>query len=93
MLRRIGVTGDITGQAPSTNATTGATLSGPNPIITSPFRHLFSQEQIDQFGQHTPMEVNTLASDGTMKQQTLNWWDPNAQLTEAITVLNKGKKK
>lgn len=88
MLRDIGVTGPLTGSAPSVNNVTGAYLTGSSPTITSPFRHLFNQDQINDFAIKTPTTVSTMGADGKINSQSYNWWDPNASLSAAISSNN-----
>jgi hypothetical protein len=53
--------------------------SGPGYVITAPFRGLYTQGQVDQYGQQTPMTLGSVTPDGKYQTQTYNWWDPNAQ--------------
>jgi hypothetical protein len=53
--------------------------SGPGYVITAPFRGLYTQDQVDQYGQQTPMTLGSVTPDGKYQTQTYNWWDPNAQ--------------
>jgi hypothetical protein len=85
---------DPNGPPPSINPANNAMLSGPNPIITSPFRHLFTQGQIDSYGLHTPMVISNIDAAGKIHSRDYNWWDPNAVLNTLVKPppKDKGKK-
>jgi hypothetical protein len=82
------------GPPPSINPANNAMLSGPNPIITSPFRHLFTQGQVDAYGLHTPMVISNVDAAGKIHSRDYNWWDPNAVLNTLVKPppKEKGKK-
>jgi hypothetical protein len=68
-----------------TPSPTGTTISGVNPIITAPFRHMYTPAQNKAYGLKDPMEVvksSTTMEDGEPKTETeirpLEWWRPRA---------------
>lgn len=75
-----GMTGSLMPPPPPTG---GAVLSGSSPTITAPFRHMFTQDQINQYAIKEPMMVYqpTAGKDGApdFKEGSLEWWKPNAK--------------
>lgn len=62
-------------------------MQGMNPIITSAFRHLFSNPQIAAFAQKTPVPVLSFNGAATKDnpigytENTWNWWTQGAAPT------------
>lgn len=86
-LRTMGV---MQGTYPRTtvNPQNNVTLSGPAPVITDPFRHMFSQKQVYRYGASPTKSVifptTTVDESGKPKTTyttgTLEWWKPTAKV-------------